>query len=437
MRQIVLPLLFALAALACDGPPASPVRRPPAQLSFGMDTPPSPPPLVTDPPMAKATPTTSASAPAAAPETPKPLPILKAKKASEATMMIYVAPPKDLIDAFERMSADPKSPSWIKVARKQLDIQSSGGSGFAVAAETSSGSWIATNEHVADGGWTYLARLPERAQPFTLEAAFMDNDNDIAILKSADPIPGLTIAEKKADIRTAVYSVGFPGIDGRLGYKESRGEITNSCYALPCFVLHDAPLSPGNSGGPLIEVETQLAVGINTASHRLMKNTYIATQAIYVPPAIKAAKDAQAAIAAKKAPPGAEKACNDLVATVASLVRNRKPDAGEHVVRIHPRLIAATMEIFREDASMDKLVPELKKDVLGTMLATTLPKTIFGIAPGGVILNQDGCGKEPVVTFPDANEPTAVFALTDSKGQPVKATLKWSHGAWRLLSHSR
>jgi hypothetical protein len=83
MRQIVLPLLFALAALACDGPPASPVRRPPAQLSFGMDTPPSPPPLVTDPPMAKATPTTSASAPAAAPETPKPLPILKAKKASE------------------------------------------------------------------------------------------------------------------------------------------------------------------------------------------------------------------------------------------------------------------------------------------------------------------------------------------------------------------
>lgn len=124
---------------------------------------------------------------------------------------------------------------------------------------------------------------------------------DIAVIRATDPVEGcvaLPLAEKvsEADVASAVYALGFPAIAddsetnrllaGSENMTVTRGVISRygmmGSFDNCKMIVHDAKISEGNSGGPLLNSNGQV-IGINTAmtwdskttSFYALSNTYI------------------------------------------------------------------------------------------------------------------------------------------------------------------
>lgn len=124
---------------------------------------------------------------------------------------------------------------------------------------------------------------------------------DIAVIRATDPVEGcvaLPLAEKvsEADVASAVYALGFPVIAdgsetnrllaGSENMTVTRGVISRygmmGSFDNCKMIVHDAKISGGNSGGPLLNSKGQV-IGINTAmemdsqstSFYALSNTYI------------------------------------------------------------------------------------------------------------------------------------------------------------------
>jgi serine protease Do len=140
------------------------------------------------------------------------------------------------------------------------------GSGFFV---TETGV-IATNAHVARGDSTLLAILPSNVQ-LPARVVYIDADLDIALVKADPPSPGYSFPYLVlADVTTvqqgeSVLAVGNPG-DAML-FSATKG-IVSAVGKFPAFgpgtwIQTDAPINPGNPGGPLLNSRGQV-VGLNT-----------------------------------------------------------------------------------------------------------------------------------------------------------------------------
>jgi S1-C subfamily serine protease len=134
------------------------------------------------------------------------------------------------------------------------------GSGFFVGAEL-----IATNLHVLEGAsYARVKGLGHSAFVSTEVVAATDELNDLVILRVPGlEAPALPIAKEEASVGDTVYAIGNPeGLEGTF----SQGIISaqrkldeTSLYQIT------APLSPGSSGGPVIN-ESGFVIGVAVAT---------------------------------------------------------------------------------------------------------------------------------------------------------------------------
>lgn len=169
-----------------------------------------------------------------------------------------------------------KGPSWTPALQELLRahdlelpeaeeaIARATGSGFIVSEDGR----VLTNQHVVDAAVEVRVVLADqRVFPATVVAA--DARTDVAVLQIAapGPFPSIPLQQRPVRVGQIVVAVGSPfdfqstvttGIvsaTGRRGLEE--GEIQD-------FIQTDAAVNPGNSGGPLIDLQARV-VGINTA----------------------------------------------------------------------------------------------------------------------------------------------------------------------------
>lgn len=140
------------------------------------------------------------------------------------------------------------------------------GTGFLI-----SDGYIVTNFHVIAGAQD-IAVFAEDA-PIYFDIVGVDPSLDIAVLRPWAPIgdkPGIPMAEGAVEIGQKAYAIGFPF---HLGKTLSAGIVSGDSRVLPMttsswlspFIQTDAAISPGNSGGPLVDSCGRL-IGMVTAA---------------------------------------------------------------------------------------------------------------------------------------------------------------------------
>ncbi|HSB49233.1 MAG TPA: trypsin-like peptidase domain-containing protein [Burkholderiales bacterium] len=156
------------------------------------------------------------------------------------------------------------------------------GAGFVVDAARG---WIMTNAHV-------VGRSPSRVEIALhggeyAEAAkvYVDPFLDLAIVRVSERVETKAIAEPRLECEgmpPVGHPVGAFGHPWRLPFTGTRGIISGVTARYRTELLQtDAPINQGNSGGPLISLETGRIVGINTAGIRGAQNTNFAVSIKY------------------------------------------------------------------------------------------------------------------------------------------------------------
>lgn len=136
---------------------------------------------------------------------------------------------------------------------------------------------IVTNYHVIEDA--YSAKITINEQNYTVQSILAyDKTIDLAILKiEATNLSVLKVCEKSHAVGTAVYAFGSSrGLTATF----SQGIITYADRELDGvhYVQHDAAISSGNSGGPLINQYGEV-IGVNTMTIRDSQNLNFAISA--------------------------------------------------------------------------------------------------------------------------------------------------------------
>ena len=164
--------------------------------------------------------------------------------------------PKELRDLFKNMPQRPHGYDFG--ARKQ----NSHGSGFIISDD----GYVVTNAHVIDSGSNITVELEDKRE-FTAKVIGVDKLSDIALLKiEAKNLPYVAMGDSdKLDVGQWVVAIGTPfGLD----YTATQGIVSALSRSLPAdtyvpFIQTDAAVNPGNSGGPLFNLEGQV-IGVNS-----------------------------------------------------------------------------------------------------------------------------------------------------------------------------
>ena len=149
------------------------------------------------------------------------------------------------------------------VPNQQQDAPSmSLGSGFIVNAN----GYILTNAHVVDGANVVTVKLTDKRE-FRAKVVGVDKPTDVAVLKiDATNLPTVQIGDpNKSKVGQWVVAIGSPY--GFINTVTS-GIISAKSRSLPDdtyvpFIQTDVPVNPGNSGGPLFNLDGQV-IGINS-----------------------------------------------------------------------------------------------------------------------------------------------------------------------------
>jgi serine protease Do len=136
------------------------------------------------------------------------------------------------------------------------------GSGFIV----SSDGYVLTNAHVVSDAAQVSVRLTDRRE-FTAKVVGVDKRSDVALLKiDAKGLPAVSFGDpKRLKPGQWVVAIGSPfGFDNSV----TAGVVSATARALPDenyvpFIQTDVAVNPGNSGGPLFNLDGQV-VGINS-----------------------------------------------------------------------------------------------------------------------------------------------------------------------------
>src|SRR3989441_5750925 len=154
--------------------------------------------------------------------------------------------------------------------RRRPQVEQGSGSGSSVSAD----GFILTNNHVVPGADKVTVRLYDKRE-FIAKVVGTEPNTDVAVIKiDARGLPtvgfgnsdstrvgewALAIGNPLGEAFAFTVTAGIISAKGRLlaGLQQTR-------YAIQDFIQTDAAISPGNSGGPLVNVRGQV-VGINTA----------------------------------------------------------------------------------------------------------------------------------------------------------------------------
>ena len=129
---------------------------------------------------------------------------------------------------------------------------------------------IVTNAHVSGVANTYIKVAFKGERFIKSELVYVDPELDIALVKiKPEQMPdnvkaGELSCDKTIKNGTAVAAYGHPK---GLKFSASRGIISNQRFLYGKEVIQtDAAINSGNSGGPLINLDTGLIVGINKST---------------------------------------------------------------------------------------------------------------------------------------------------------------------------
>jgi S1-C subfamily serine protease len=134
---------------------------------------------------------------------------------------------------------------------------------------------VITNAHVVEGEQGLQAQLSDGT---VVDAKLIGTDVilDVAVLqlelKSGQKVPGVLSVGDSSKVRAGDQVVALGSPLGEFTNSVSEGIIgginrsldTGEGYDLQHLLQHDAPISPGNSGGPLLNLQGQV-IGMNTA----------------------------------------------------------------------------------------------------------------------------------------------------------------------------
>ena len=160
----------------------------------------------------------------------------------------------------------------VTVNVEKITGSKSSGSGFFIDSEGT----IVTNFHVIDLAKSISVEMDNGASYPVSAIVDFSNLYDLAILKiDVKDHPYLELAEKDARTGEQVYAVG--SALGTLTGSFTGGMVssTKRTYGEIDCIQMDAAISPGNSGGPLVNVYGEV-VGINTASYTSGENLNLA-----------------------------------------------------------------------------------------------------------------------------------------------------------------
>jgi len=153
---------------------------------------------------------------------------------------------------------------WSSVAARvepsvvKVEAGDATGSGWVVRSDAT-GSELVTNFHVIADAWSSGdASVDVRQEDRTLKGTIVrvDGNDDLAVIHVSERLPALVTASARPKLGTPVMAIGSPlGLDGTvtLGVVSGFRSLDGSDY-----VQFSAPISPGNSGGPVIDSRGQV-----------------------------------------------------------------------------------------------------------------------------------------------------------------------------------
>lgn len=162
--------------------------------------------------------------------------------------------PKGFEELFKNL---PKQPDGYD--QRQRDAH---GSGFVISKD----GYVVTNAHVIDDSKNVTVEFEDRRE-LQAKVIGVDRLSDIALLKvEATDLPFVSLGDSdKLDVGQWVVAIGTPfGLD----YTATQGIVSALSRSLPKdtyvpFIQTDAAVNPGNSGGPLFDLDGQV-IGVNS-----------------------------------------------------------------------------------------------------------------------------------------------------------------------------
>lgn len=167
---------------------------------------------------------------------------------------------EDMPDFFRRFFDElPEMPGGLPPGTQP---QAGFGSGFIISDD----GIIVTNAHVIQDAQTILVSLPDQRQ-FDATVIGADERTDIAVLKvNATDLPVLELGDSKSlKVGQWVLAIGSPfGFE----YTATQGIVSALARSLPNdsyvpFIQTDVAVNPGNSGGPLFDLDGKV-IGVNS-----------------------------------------------------------------------------------------------------------------------------------------------------------------------------
>ena len=131
---------------------------------------------------------------------------------------------------------------------------------------------VLTNEHVVERAEKISIIVPGRSGRYTAELVGSDKQTDLAVLRielrdGEDPFPVAELGDSDSlAVGEWVIAIGNPyGLDGTvsLGIVSAKGRNLQSDQLINDFIQTDAMIDRGSSGGPLVNLRSQV-VGINS-----------------------------------------------------------------------------------------------------------------------------------------------------------------------------
>ncbi len=175
-------------------------------------------------------------------------------------------------DLFDIDPFNPFSP-FRRIPGKEKQIEQNIGSGFIIAED----GLIVTNKHVVDDTEASYKVLTNDQKTYEVKEIYRDQPNDIAIIKiDAKGLKPLKLGDSsKLKLGQITIAIGTPlgefpntvtsGIVSGLGRGITAGSpFEGYVEKLDDVIQTDAAISPGNSGGPLLNSAGEV-IGVNTA----------------------------------------------------------------------------------------------------------------------------------------------------------------------------
>ena len=168
----------------------------------------------------------------------------------------YRGLPPGMEELFKNMPQQPRGYNFRNRPKE------ASGSGFII----SSDGYVVTNAHVIDDSKDVTVELEDKRE-LKAKVIGVDKLSDIALLKvEASDLPIVKLGDSdKLDVGQWVVAMGTPfGLD----YTATQGIVSALSRSLPKdsyvpFIQTDAAVNPGNSGGPLFDLDGQV-IGVNS-----------------------------------------------------------------------------------------------------------------------------------------------------------------------------